>query len=88
MKQNPLQYVSGQLQELRTRGLAPKLRVLEGEQVPADEKVYSIFEDHTQLIKRGEQRTPVEKLILPFGAADGDGDGVERLLAGVYPNGD
>ena len=33
-----------------------------------------------------EQRTPVEKLILPFGAADGDG--VERLLAGVYPNGD
>jgi IS5 family transposase len=35
-------------------------RVLEGEQVPADEKVYSIFEDHTQLIKRGKQRTPVE----------------------------
>jgi len=33
-----------------------------------------------------EQRTPVEKLILPFGAADGDG--VERLLAGAYPNGD
>ncbi len=35
-------------------------RVLDGEQVPADEKVYSIFEDHTQLIKRGKQRTPVE----------------------------
>jgi IS5 family transposase len=35
-------------------------RVLEGEQVPVDEKVYSIFEDHTQLIKRGKQRTPVE----------------------------
>jgi transposase, IS5 family len=35
-------------------------RVLDGEQVPVDEKVYSIFEDHTQLIKRGKQRTPVE----------------------------
>jgi transposase, IS5 family len=35
-------------------------RVLEGEQVPVDEKVYSIFEDHTDLIKRGKQRTPVE----------------------------
>jgi IS5 family transposase len=35
-------------------------RVLDGEQVPADEKVYSIFEDHTDLIKRGKQRTPVE----------------------------
>lgn len=31
-----------------------------------------------------EQRTPVEKLILPFA---GDTDGVERLLAGVYPSG-
>jgi transposase, IS5 family len=35
-------------------------RVLDGEQVPAEEKVYSIFEDHTHLIKRGKQRTPVE----------------------------
>ena len=35
-------------------------RVLEAEQVPADEKVYSIFEDHTQLIKRGKERKPVE----------------------------
>ena len=34
MKQNPLQYISDQLQELRTRGVAPKLRVLEGEQKP------------------------------------------------------
>src|SRR5438270_1939796 len=32
MKQNPLQYVSDQLRELRAKGLAPKLRVLEGEQ--------------------------------------------------------
>ena len=35
-------------------------RVLDGEQVPVDQKGYSIFEDHTQLIKRGKQRTPVE----------------------------
>jgi glycine C-acetyltransferase len=34
MKQNPLQYVSDQLQELRAKGVAPKLRVLEGEQKP------------------------------------------------------
>src|SRR5246127_5204123 len=32
--QNPLQYVSDQLQELRARGVAPKLRVVEGEQKP------------------------------------------------------
>jgi len=31
-KQNPLQYVSETLQDLRSRGVAPKLRVLEGEQ--------------------------------------------------------
>jgi hypothetical protein len=35
-------------------------RVLNGEQVPTPEKIYSIFEPHTDLIKRGEVRTPVE----------------------------
>lgn len=35
-------------------------RVLEGEQVPTEEKVYSIFESHTDLIKRGKARKPVE----------------------------
>jgi transposase, IS5 family len=35
-------------------------RVLEGEQVPNAEKIYSIFEPHTDLIKRGKVRTPVE----------------------------
>jgi glycine C-acetyltransferase len=34
MKQNPLQYVSDQLNDLRQKGVAPKLRVLEGEQKP------------------------------------------------------
>jgi IS5 family transposase len=35
-------------------------RVLNGEQVPNDQKIYSIFEPHTDLIKRGKVRTPVE----------------------------
>jgi transposase, IS5 family len=35
-------------------------RVLDGEQVPTGEKVYSIFEPHTDLIKRGKVRTPIE----------------------------
>ncbi len=33
-KQNPAQYISDQLNELRAKGVAPKLRVLEGEQKP------------------------------------------------------
>src|SRR5436309_3056179 len=35
-------------------------RALDGEQVPNAEKIYSIFEPHTDLIKRGKVRTPVE----------------------------
>ena len=35
-------------------------RVLEGEQVPTEEKVYSIFEPHTDLIIRGKILKPVE----------------------------
>jgi transposase, IS5 family len=35
-------------------------RVLEGEQVPHQEKIFSIFETHTDLIKRGKILTPVE----------------------------
>ena len=33
-KQSPLQYVTEQLNELRAKGVAPKLRILEGEQRP------------------------------------------------------
>jgi len=33
-KRNPAQYISDQLNELRTKGVAPKFRVLEGEQKP------------------------------------------------------
>jgi transposase, IS5 family len=35
-------------------------RVLHGEQVPTEEKLYSIFETHTDLIKRGKVLKPVE----------------------------
>jgi IS5 family transposase len=35
-------------------------RVLEGESLGADEKLYSIFEPHTDLIKRGKANRPVE----------------------------
>jgi IS5 family transposase len=35
-------------------------RVLNGEQVPTAEKIYSIFEPHTDLIKRGKVQSPIE----------------------------
>ncbi len=35
-------------------------RVLQGEQVPVGEKIFSIFEPHTDLIIRGKARKPVE----------------------------
>jgi IS5 family transposase len=35
-------------------------RVIDGEQLPVEEKLFSIFEPHTDLIVRGKARTPVE----------------------------
>jgi transposase, IS5 family len=35
-------------------------RVILGEQVPSAEKVYSLFEEHTELIKRGKAGKPIE----------------------------
>lgn len=35
-------------------------RVLEGEKVPVDEKIVSIFEEHTDIIKRGKSQCPTE----------------------------
>jgi transposase, IS5 family len=35
-------------------------RVLQGKQVPNEEKIFSVFEVHTDLIKRGKVQTPVE----------------------------
>ena len=38
-KPSPLHYISDHLQDLRNKGIAPKLRVLEGEQKPVAEPV-------------------------------------------------
>jgi len=35
-------------------------RVLDGEQVPVPQKIFSLFEPHTDLIKRGKVQSPVE----------------------------
>jgi IS5 family transposase len=35
-------------------------RVLQGEKVPAEEKIVSIFEEHTDIIKRGKSQCPTE----------------------------
>ncbi len=35
-------------------------RILQGEQVPASEKIVSIFEEHTDIIRRGKEAKPVE----------------------------
>ena len=35
-------------------------RILQGEQVPAQEKIVSIFEEHTDIIRRGKESQPVE----------------------------
>jgi IS5 family transposase len=35
-------------------------RILQGEQVPSSEKIVSLFEDHTDIIRRGKDSRPVE----------------------------
>ena len=35
-------------------------RVIEGEKVPNEEKIFSIFEPHTELLKRGKASKPIE----------------------------
>jgi transposase, IS5 family len=59
--------VAGLIQEIEhVCGLADRViaqtrrRVLEGESVPVHDKVFSIFEPHTDLIVRGKAKTPVE----------------------------
>jgi IS5 family transposase len=48
-------------------------RVLQGETVPAEEKLYSIFEPHTDLIKRGKTLKPVEFVHKVFRAESAHG---------------
>lgn len=35
-------------------------RIIKGQTVPADEKLYSLFEEHTELIQRGKAGKPIE----------------------------
>jgi IS5 family transposase len=35
-------------------------RILQGEQVPASEKIVSLFEEHADIIRRGKESRPVE----------------------------
>lgn len=44
----------------RTVCVNARRRVLEGEAVPNDEKIFSIFETHTELIKRDKQPNPLQ----------------------------
>lgn len=47
--------------ELGTRVLdVAQRRILNGEKVPNDEKLFSIFEPHTELLKRGKAGKPIE----------------------------
>jgi IS5 family transposase len=61
---NPLQGCHQQLQEflaLTARVLAySKRRVLHSEQIANDDKLFSLFEPHTQLINRGKQPQPIQ----------------------------
>jgi transposase, IS5 family len=58
-------------------------RVLQGETVPTEEKLYSVFEPHTDLIKRGKTLKPVEFGHKVFLAESGHGLITEyRVLEG------
>ena len=58
------EYIAQELAHYRSLGLRvvdqAARRVLDGEQVPNDEKLFSIFEPHTELLKRGKAAKPVE----------------------------
>jgi IS5 family transposase len=50
-----------ELQQLGTQVVSQsRRRVLEGEPVPNDEKLFSVFEPHTELLKRGKAGRPIE----------------------------
>jgi len=64
-------------------------RVLQGEQVPAAAKLFSLFEPHTDLIVRGKARTPAEFGHKVFLAESRGGLLTEyRVLAGNPPDED
>src|SRR6266446_5303741 len=82
--QNPLQYVSDQLGELRAKGTAPKLRVLEGEQKPVcvidgREVINLASNNYLGLTTHKALRKAAIEAVRKFGA----GAGAVRTIAGT-----
>ena len=83
-RQNPLQYVSEQLKELRDKGVAPKLRVLEGEQKPVSvfdgkEVINLASNNYLGLTTHKELRRAALQATKTLGA----GAGAVRTIAGT-----
>jgi len=83
-KQSPLHYISEHLQDLRAKGVAPKLRVLEGEQ-----KSISVF-DGKEIINLASNNylgltthKALRKAALEATRKDGVGAGAVRTIAGT-----
>src|SRR3989475_8309850 len=84
MKQNPLQYVTDQLDELRAKGVAPKLRVLEGEQKPVctfdgKEVINLASNNYLGLTTHKALRKAALEAVRKYGA----GAGAVRTIAGT-----
>jgi len=84
IKQNPLQYVNEQLRELREKGVAPRLRVLEGEQ-----KAVCTF-DGKEVINLASNNylgltthKALRKAAVEAAKKDGAGAGAVRTIAGT-----
>src|ERR1700737_2724295 len=83
-KQNPLQYVTDQLGELRTKGVAPRLRVLEGEQKPVctfdgREVINLASNNYLGLTSHKALRKAALEAVRKYGA----GAGAVRTIAGT-----
>jgi IS5 family transposase len=52
--------LAGRLPAMRQAARVARRRAFDGESVPNDDKVFSIFEPHTELIQRGRRGRPVE----------------------------
>jgi glycine C-acetyltransferase len=83
-KQNPLQYISDQLNELRAKGIAPKFRVLEGEQKPVctfdgREVINLASNNYLGLTTHKALRKGALEAVRKFGA----GAGAVRTIAGT-----
>jgi len=62
---NPVQYAKlleiGYFQDMLDKHIdLVRRRLIEGETIPHSEKIFSLFEPHTELVKKGKSRPPVE----------------------------